>query len=145
MAQEPKEDFSRLRCAWDGEPSTWMDFARRVRLAFERTARRKRHLLGPEVVSQLSGRAWTITQDIEHARPREAGRGHLSADLSSRTSWSIAHPRHRVETRSSPTTNEETTRPVHGHLVVKLEATIPPVADCVGESTRIREPPLQGR
>ncbi|CAE7347134.1 RE1 [Symbiodinium sp. KB8] len=68
MAQEPKEDFSRLRCAWDGEPSTWMDFARRVRLAFERTARRKRHLLGPEVVSQLSGRAWTITQDIEHAR-----------------------------------------------------------------------------
>ena len=68
MTQDSKEDYSRLRCQWDGEPSTWTDFARRVRLAFERTSRRKRHLLGPEVVSQLSGRAWTITQDIEHAR-----------------------------------------------------------------------------
>ena len=68
MAQETKEDYSRLRCAWDGEPSSWPDFSRRVRLAFERTSRRKRHLLGPEVVSQLTGRAWTITQDLDHAR-----------------------------------------------------------------------------
>ena len=39
---------------------------RRVRLAFERTPRKKRHLLGPEVVAQLSGKAWIVTQDLDH-------------------------------------------------------------------------------
>ena len=61
MAHETKEDSSRLRCAWDGDSSTWLDFTRRARLAFERTPRRKRHLLGPEVVSQLTLRKMWIT------------------------------------------------------------------------------------
>ncbi|CAE7024865.1 unnamed protein product, partial [Symbiodinium sp. CCMP2456] len=67
MTTDGKDDY-RTKCAWDGEPSTWQDYTRRVRLAFERTSRRKRHLLAPEMVSQLTGRAWSITQDIDHAR-----------------------------------------------------------------------------
>jgi len=35
MSSEVKDD-SRLRCVWDREPSTWQDYTRRVRLAFER-------------------------------------------------------------------------------------------------------------
>ena len=46
----------------------WVDFSRKVRLAFEQTVRKKRHLLGPQVVSQLTGRAWAITGDLDHKR-----------------------------------------------------------------------------
>ncbi|CAE7907904.1 bacA, partial [Symbiodinium necroappetens] len=46
----------RIRRGWDGDPATYPDFMRRVRLSFERTPRKKVHLLGPEVVAQLSGR-----------------------------------------------------------------------------------------
>ena len=40
----------------------------KVRLAFEQTVRKKRHFLGPQVVSQLTGRAWAITGDLDHKR-----------------------------------------------------------------------------
>ena len=59
---------SGLKCQWNGDPSGWADFLRCVRLAFEKTARRKRHLLGPEIVGQLSGRAWVVTQELDHRR-----------------------------------------------------------------------------
>ena len=59
-------DAQKIRCTWDGDAATYPDFMRRVRLAFERTPRKKRHLLGPEIVGQLSGRAWIITQDLNH-------------------------------------------------------------------------------
>ena len=62
------EKESWLKCQWDGEASGWQDFLRRVRLAFERTPRKKRHLLGAEVVGQLTGRAWVVTQEVEHRR-----------------------------------------------------------------------------
>ena len=62
------EKESWLKCQWDGEASGWEDFLRRVRLAFERTPRKQRHLLGAEVVGQLSGRAWVVTQEVEHRR-----------------------------------------------------------------------------
>ena len=62
------EKESWLKCQWDGEASGWQDFFRRVRLAFERTPRKKRHLLGAEVVGQLTGRAWVVTQEVEHRR-----------------------------------------------------------------------------
>ncbi|CAE7912341.1 unnamed protein product, partial [Symbiodinium necroappetens] len=64
-AETAKAD-GRIRCHWDGDPATYPDFMRRVRLSFERTPRKKRHLLGPEVVASLSGRAWIITQDLDH-------------------------------------------------------------------------------
>ncbi|CAE7325309.1 RE1 [Symbiodinium microadriaticum] len=64
---EPKSEHY-LRCSWDGEASGWVDFTRKVRLAFEQTPRKRRHLLGPQVVGQLSGRAWSITGDLDHRR-----------------------------------------------------------------------------
>ena len=51
---------------WDGEPSTFPDYVRKVRLAYERTRARRRKYLGPELVAGLTGRAWTITQEISH-------------------------------------------------------------------------------
>ena len=57
-----------VKCSWDGDGATWPDFTRRVRLLFERTPRKRRHLLAPSIVAQLSSRAWTITQDIDHRR-----------------------------------------------------------------------------
>ena len=55
-----------LRCHWDGDFSTWPDYVRKVRLAFEKTRRRRRAQLGPDLVSQLSGRAWVVTQEIDY-------------------------------------------------------------------------------
>ena len=66
MASYEGTSAPRVQCAWDGDPAGYPDFMRRVRLSFERTPRKKRHLLGPEVVAQLTGRAWTITQDLNH-------------------------------------------------------------------------------
>ncbi|CAE7794276.1 RE2 [Symbiodinium sp. CCMP2592] len=60
------KDSSWLKCQWNGDPGGWADFLRCVRLAFEKTSRRKRHLLGPEIVGQLSGRAWVVTQELDH-------------------------------------------------------------------------------
>ncbi|CAE7706187.1 GIP [Symbiodinium sp. CCMP2456] len=62
------KDRTWLKCQWNGEASGWPDFLRCVRLAFEKTSRRKRHLLGPEIVGQLSGRAWVVTQELDHRR-----------------------------------------------------------------------------
>ena len=55
-----------VQCSWDGDPAGWSDFVRRVRLLYERTARRKRRQIGPSVVAQLKDKAWTITQEIDH-------------------------------------------------------------------------------
>ena len=62
------EKDERFRCAWDGDITTFQDYVRKVRLAFEKTRRRRRRLLGPDLVSQLTGRAWVITQEIDHGR-----------------------------------------------------------------------------
>ena len=67
MADREKDGVT-YKCAWDGDIHTFQDYIRRVRLAFERTRRRRRRQLGAELVSQLSGRAWIITQEIDHSR-----------------------------------------------------------------------------
>ena len=64
MAEREKD----LKCAWDGDISTFQDYVRRVRLVFERTRRRRRKHLGPDLVAQLTGRAWVITQEIDHTK-----------------------------------------------------------------------------
>ena len=61
-------DGALAKCSWDGDTTGWNDFVRRVRLLYERTSRKKRRQLGPSIVSQLRGRAWTITQDVDHHR-----------------------------------------------------------------------------
>lgn len=53
---------------WDGDPSTWADYTRKVRLQFEKTSRKKRHLLGAELASRLSGRAWSVTHELCHEK-----------------------------------------------------------------------------
>ena len=57
-----------VRCAWDGDLSTWVDYIRKVRLTYERTRHRKRKYLGPELAAQLTGRAWVVTQEVDHRR-----------------------------------------------------------------------------
>ena len=61
-----KDKDTSLRCHWDGDFATWPDYVRKVRLAFEKTRRRRRAQLGPDLVSQLSGRAWVVTQEIDY-------------------------------------------------------------------------------
>ena len=52
--------------SWDGEVNTWPDYARKVRLQWEKTAPRKRRQLGPELASRLTGRAWAVTPALGH-------------------------------------------------------------------------------
>ena len=56
---------------WDGEPSTWGDYARKVRFQWEKTPRHKRSLLGPDLASRLTGRAWAVTPSLDHSLLRK--------------------------------------------------------------------------
>eukprot|EP00439_Symbiodinium_sp_Y106_P051491 s2166_g6.t2 len=55
---------------WSGEYSSWQDYVRRVRLAYERTEKKKRTLLGPELASRLKGKAWEVSVEINHEELR---------------------------------------------------------------------------
>ena len=52
--------------SWDGDPSTWSDYTRKVRLQFEKTPAHKRKHLGPDLASRLTGRAWAVTPSLDH-------------------------------------------------------------------------------
>ncbi|CAE7271989.1 TY1B-A [Symbiodinium sp. CCMP2592] len=54
--------------SWDGEAAGWNTYVRRVRLYWERTPSKKRKLVGAELASRLSGRAWDVSGDLDHAR-----------------------------------------------------------------------------
>ncbi|OLP76628.1 hypothetical protein AK812_SmicGene43412 [Symbiodinium microadriaticum] len=54
--------------SWDGEAAGWNTYVRRVRLHWERTAPKKRRLIGAELASRLTGRAWDVSGDLDHAR-----------------------------------------------------------------------------
>ena len=52
---------------WDGNPTSWVEYVKRVRLQYERTPYRKRALLGAELAGRLTGRAWDVTSaEIDH-------------------------------------------------------------------------------
>ena len=54
---------------WNGDPVLWQDYVKRVRLQYERTPVKKRSLLGAELASRLTGRAWDVTSaDLDHQR-----------------------------------------------------------------------------
>ena len=59
---------SREVASWDGEPSTWGDYARKARLCWEMTPKHKRRLLGADLASRLTGRAWAVTPALDHAK-----------------------------------------------------------------------------
>eukprot|EP00435_Cladocopium_sp_Y103_P055025 s3561_g18.t1 len=52
--------------SWNSELTLWSDYARHVRLQWERTPNKK--LLGPELASKLTAKAWAVTQDLDHAK-----------------------------------------------------------------------------
>ena len=53
---------------WDGDQTTWTDYTRKVRLQYEKTEPHKRKLLAPELASRLTGRAWTVTAELDYAK-----------------------------------------------------------------------------
>ena len=54
---------------WNGDPTTWLEYVKRVRLQYERTEVKKRHLLGAELASRLTGRAWDIvSSEVDHGQ-----------------------------------------------------------------------------
>ena len=46
----------------------WNDYARQVRLCWEKTQPHKRKLLGPQLASKLTGRAWAVTPNLNHKK-----------------------------------------------------------------------------
>ena len=54
--------------SWDGEAAGWNTYVRRVRLQWERTPNRKKKLLGAELASRLTGRAWDVSGDLDHSQ-----------------------------------------------------------------------------
>ena len=61
------KDFKEV-ASWNGEPTGWNDYARQVRLCWEKTPKHKRKLLGPELASKLTGRAWAVTPSLDHSK-----------------------------------------------------------------------------
>ena len=53
---------------WSGELSQWPDYVRKVRLQFEKTKESRRRMLGPELASRLTDKAWQAIYDIDHKR-----------------------------------------------------------------------------
>ena len=54
---------------WDGNPATWTEYVKRVRFQYEKTEPRKRRLLGAELASRLTNRAWEVTAaEIDHVQ-----------------------------------------------------------------------------
>ena len=70
---------------WDGDPATWGDYARKVRLQWKKTPDRKKKYLAPDLASRLTGRAWSVTPDLEHAKlSKKNGTKYLLKFLQSR-------------------------------------------------------------
>ena len=54
--------------SWDGEAAGWNNYVRRVRFQWERTPSKKKRLLGAELASRLTGRAWDVLGEVNHAQ-----------------------------------------------------------------------------
>ena len=71
--------------SWDGQYGGWVDYVRRVRLAWERTEKKKGTLLGPDLVSRLKGKAWEAAVEVNHeALCRRTGARYLLRFLEER-------------------------------------------------------------
>ena len=58
---------------WDGNPTSWQEYVKRVRLQYERTEYRKHGLLGAELASRLTGRAWDVaSSQLDHSKLQRA-------------------------------------------------------------------------
>ena len=60
---DKKDQFA----TWNGDPTSWLEYVKRVRLQYEKTEPRKRNLLGAELASRLTGRAWDVASaELDH-------------------------------------------------------------------------------
>ena len=71
---------------WNGDPVHWGEYVKRVRLQYERTEWRKRSLLGAELASRLTGRAWDVaSSELDHDKlQRQDGAAYLLQFLEER-------------------------------------------------------------
>lgn len=71
---------------WNGDATLWLDYVKRVRLQYERTEPKKRCLLGAELASRLTGKAWDVTSaEVDHSRLRQSnGASYLLSFLEER-------------------------------------------------------------
>ena len=78
-----KDDHS---VTWDGNITTWAEYVKRVRLQYERTPVNKRKLLGADLVSRLTGRAWQVaSSEIDHYQlQKKTGPAYLLSFLEKR-------------------------------------------------------------
>ena len=124
-----------LKCAWDGDQSTFGDYIRRVRLAFAKTPQKKRKFLGPELVSQLTGRAWVVTQEVAHDRLVQAdGAKYLVEFLESRLAR-VPVPDAGSRARRSSSEDEEGTRHVNVDLVPQCSRGLQKASACFEASS----------
>ena len=55
--------------SWNGDPAYWQEYVKRVQFQYERKEPKKRALLGAELASRLTGRAWEVTSaEIDHSQ-----------------------------------------------------------------------------
>ena len=130
--REPK-----FACGWDGDSASWPDFVRKARLAFERTPRKRRHLLAPDIIAQLSGRAWIVTQEIDHSQVvRRDGIIYLLRFLETRLGPGVVHD---VGTRMENLILRLRRPPGELlHLGFEIAGGISTVAACARESSQDR-------
>ena len=71
---------------WNGDATLWLDYVKRVRLQYERTEPKKRCLLGAELASRLTGKAWDVASaEIDHSKLQQSnGASYLLSFLEAR-------------------------------------------------------------
>ncbi|CAK9112566.1 unnamed protein product, partial [Durusdinium trenchii] len=71
---------------WNGDATLWLDYVKRVRLQYERTEPKKRCLLGAELASRLTGKAWDVASaEIDHSKLQQSnGASYLLSFLEER-------------------------------------------------------------
>ena len=85
---------------WDGNPATWTEYVKRVRFQYEKTEPRKRRLLGAELASRLTNRAWEVTAaEIDRPCPASTKRWScISSEVFGGETLQSTNSRHWSET-----------------------------------------------
>ncbi|CAE7569752.1 unnamed protein product [Symbiodinium microadriaticum] len=154
MASSDKDQ--QYRCAWDGGASTWLDYVRRVRLAFEKTRRRKRLARVPipdaaqkaEELLVRMRRPYGMTMATWCQKVRESYRGLQRALKHARTDDGLAGSAAAGERLQSPTAMAASATSPSGRSTASQAARSPgtptarrsrPVSD-EGSSTTLLSP-----
>ena len=113
------------RVQWDGDPSGWQDYVRKARLARERTRKRNRRHLGPELAAQLSmddhPGVGPPQADAAQRRPVPAG---VLGDSPRQGSCA----RRRIESRGVAGAPQASPRHEHGDMVLFGQGSTSPAS-----------------